>query len=301
MDTDLIEQDAPQGDPIEIDIESGKETEVPVEAEAPPEKEEDPGLVSLRQQLEEARQRAAEERRRREEADRARREAESVKAQVERAALGSQHDAAASRLDALERDAELAERALAEAIQKGDAAAMAKVNRIMTRIEAERAEAERYRDRVLAAQDRPLVTEGPVRERPSDPVEAAAASLSQRSGEWVRAHSEIVTDPAKAKMAAQAHHRALGEGIQPDTDAYFDFLDRHMGYAAPDPDARGQKADPPSVQRRTVPAAPPASAGGAGQRTVRLTAEERETAEALGMSLQEYAREKLAIEREKGK
>jgi len=300
VDVELLEDVKPDDTPVEIDLETGEEIEAKADGAKPEAEEEEPGIVALRKQLEEARRNTEAERRRREEAEASRVAEAQNRVRAEKAVLGSQHEAIQAQIAALDRDAELAERALAEAIEKNDPAAVAKVNRIMIRIEAERAKAENYRDQVVAAQDRPVVTEGPVRAAPKDPVEAAAAAASPQSAEWIRAHSEIVTDPSKAKLAQRGHYKAMGEGIEPDTPEYFAFLDRHMGYVQDNP----EPAKPEPVKRPAVAAAPPTSvpsSGQAGQRTMRLSREQQETARDLGMSLQEYAKYALEIAREGGK
>jgi hypothetical protein len=137
----------------------------------------------------------------------------------------------------------------------------------------------------------------------SDPVEQFARSLTPRAGDWVRKHPECVTDKSVYDMMIAAHHRALRLGHQVDSDGYFGFVEKALGYdSAPVSTTTVQRDDDasplsdaaaPAVERQRPPAAPVTRSGTAnGQRSnvVRLTPEQREIAENLGMDPAEYWR-----------
>lgn len=140
----------------------------------------------------------------------------------------------------------------------------------------------------------------------TDPLEQYVSQLSPQSAAWIRRHPETVSDPGKRDLLQRAHYKALGEGLRPDTDAYFQHMDVEMGYAQRQAAADDLDDDPPLQQRQqAAPAAPP-SRGGAAQapqarpNVVRLTAAQREIAAACGMTDAEYAKQLLAIQRETG-
>jgi hypothetical protein len=62
--------------------------------------------------------------------------------------------------------------------------------------------------------------------RPSDPVEAYAAGRTEPTANWVRAHREWVIDPQKSQKLTAAHHDAVAEGHEPDSDGYFSHVER---------------------------------------------------------------------------
>lgn len=141
----------------------------------------------------------------------------------------------------------------------------------------------------------------------ADPIEQYVAQLSPQSAAWIRKHPETVSDAGKRDLLQRAHYKALGNGIRPDTDEYFQHMDVEMGYAQRQAAQQDELDDDPPVQQRqqAAPAAP-VSRGGAAQapqarpNVVRLTAAQREIAAACGMTDAEYAKQLLAIQREAG-
>jgi hypothetical protein len=138
----------------------------------------------------------------------------------------------------------------------------------------------------------------------SDPVEALASQLSPRSAQWVRAHPEYARNPNLYRKMIAAHELAVADGLEADTNDYFDSIEatlriRQNAAASSDASADAAKV----TQRRTAPPAAPVSRSGnagTGNRpnVVRLTSDEREMAKMMGMTDQEYAKNKLALQRE---
>ena len=130
----------------------------------------------------------------------------------------------------------------------------------------------------------------------ADPEEALLSQVSPRSAQWLRANPAYMRDPAKKAELMRAHHAALGEGIEPDTDAYFAALETRVGL-------RKAEATAKSVQNRPkpVPAAPvsqQAFVPGGGQR-VSLTAEEVSFCKENDIDMKDYARNKLKMQKER--
>lgn len=146
----------------------------------------------------------------------------------------------------------------------------------------------------------------PVQERrSSDPVEAFAAQLSPKSADWVRAHPEYVTDPRLNQKMLAAHNLAMSDNIKADSPEYFeaieDVLKIRRAPVVVEDDATSGAAQ--AVERRASPAAAPVSrtpshTNGTKPNTVRLSAAEREIAAMNHQTDAEYAREKLALQRE---
>lgn len=133
---------------------------------------------------------------------------------------------------------------------------------------------------------------------PIDPVEQFASQLSQRSAEWIRRHPEYVTDPRKNQKMLAAHYAALGEGIAPDTDDYFRYVEDSLTPARvkAEPESPMSAASAPAARKAPPPAAP-VSRSGTGK-TTRLTRDEVEMAAMMGQTPEEYAKNKAALQRE---
>jgi hypothetical protein len=144
----------------------------------------------------------------------------------------------------------------------------------------------------------------PEQYRSSDPVEALASQLSPRSADWVRRNPQYVTDPRLYQKMVAAHNLAAADGYAPDTDDYFEQIESTLEInrreAPVQEDAMAEAAKP--VQRRSSPPAAPVTRSGNGtgsnSNRVRLTSDEREMASMMGMTDQEYAKNKLQLQKE---
>jgi len=140
--------------------------------------------------------------------------------------------------------------------------------------------------------------------RPSDPVEALASQLSPRSAQWLRAHPEFARDQRLFQKMVAAHNLVSADGIAPDTDEYFENVESVLNIRKRE--VQGQDdamMDAAKVtQRRSAPPAAPVSRSGTGTgsrpNVVRLTAAEREMAQNMKMTEQEYAKAKLSLQKE---
>lgn len=128
---------------------------------------------------------------------------------------------------------------------------------------------------------------------PTDPVEALASQLTPRSADWVRAHPEYATDQRLYQKMLAAHSLVTADGTAPDSDVYFSSIERVLGI---------DNAQPAPKQRQSAPPAAPVSRNGGAPGTrpshVTLTSAEREMASMMGMTDKEYAKNKLALQRE---
>lgn len=144
-----------------------------------------------------------------------------------------------------------------------------------------------------------------------DPVEAAARELTPRSAAWIRAHPEYIRDQRLYSKLVSAHNIAMADGVQVDSDDYFRSVEETLRIKPPvetenetEVEAMGESAKVTGGRRSSPPPAAPVSrstpATGVkpNPNRVTLTSAERETAEALGMTVQEYAKNKLALQRE---
>jgi hypothetical protein len=129
----------------------------------------------------------------------------------------------------------------------------------------------------------------------TDPVEALAGQLSanggHRSADWVRAHPEFARDARQYQRMIAAHNLAVADGAAVETDAYFAAVESILGLTKAAPAAE----DPPT--RRSPPPAAPVGRP-ENPRAVRLSAEEVEMASMMGMTNEEWAKNKQALRAE---
>lgn len=147
----------------------------------------------------------------------------------------------------------------------------------------------------------------PTPEPVADPVEALAQQLSGPAASWVRRHPEFARDPRQYQRMIGAHNLAIGNGMPADSAEYFEAVEKTLGVgggAAPasasDGDATADAAKPTGGRQSSPPEAPVTRASNGGTRTqvVRLSPQEREMAEFMGMTDEDYARNKLSLQKE---
>jgi len=156
--------------------------------------------------------------------------------------------------------------------------------------------------------NRPKETPRQEVQRRADPVEEFASQLTPLSAAWIRKNPTFVTDPNKMRKMIAAHNLAEANGIAGDTPEYFDFVEQTVGLKQerqePQSGSEADAAEPLSeaaapAKRRSAPPAAPVNRGGSNNpRTMTLSREEKEIAEATGQTYEEFARNKAALQRE---
>lgn len=149
-------------------------------------------------------------------------------------------------------------------------------------------------------QEKPKMPEPP----PVDPVEQAASTLSPRSAAWVRAHPECIQDANMYRRMVNSHNIAMDDGLEPDSDEYFEFIEQRLGYRKRDDlqNLQSMSSASTATQRRSAPPAAPSSrsanSGTSSGNVVRLTAEQKEMAQMMGLKPEEYAKNMLDLKKE---
>lgn len=282
---------------VENDVSDVEKVENQPEVAEKQELEPDDGIKDLKMRLEQERLARAEAEKQaqaaREQAYYASSEAHDTNLQLVRNAI-----------DTVRSNNDVLKRAYSEALSVGDYSKSAEIQEALSLNAARLMELERGR----AAMEQAPKPQKPEPARPADPVEALASQLSPRSAEWVRKNPQCVTDPRMYQKMVAAHNLAMADGLQPDTDDYFAYVEDTMKIRRPPAPAR-QEDDGDAMssaakvtQRRSAPPAAPVTRAGTptGQRpgTVRLTKAEAETARDLGMTEEEYARNKMLLQKE---
>jgi hypothetical protein len=137
-------------------------------------------------------------------------------------------------------------------------------------------------------------------QRTVDPIEAFASQLTPRSASWVRRNPQFVTDPRLNQKMIAAHNLAMADGHEADSDSYFSAVEDTLKFnrrneAPQDQESALSSASSPAQRRASPPAAPVSRSGtGNGVRANQhtLSAAEREMAEFMQMSEEDYAKNK---------
>ena len=207
----------------------------------------------------------------------------------------NQRQMLSSALDMVNNERVMLRNQYAEAMSQGNYAMVAEINDRMNDLAVKANVIEQGREAMQNQQKQP------VQQQPyqGDPVEAFAAQLTPRSASWVREHPEFVRDQKLNRKMLAAHELAVSDGISPDSDEYFDYVERTLGVNR----ASAEAQEEAPRQRKAAPVAAPVSRSGMnndGSRpnVVRLNAEQREMAEMMGMTPEEYARNMRDLKRE---
>ena len=234
------------------------ESESPKEPKEPKEDEE---KVSLKKQLEDMRRASeaqiAEANRRAEEYQR---QAQQREQGLSQRAQDAEYDAILNAIGAAESEAEAAQRDIALASEAGDHKAVAEANRKLARAESRLAQLEdgksqiEYQKAVQAqrAKEPPRAAPPPKEQTPEEFIDQMPNLLpSQR--DWLRQHTELITNVNKNLRLQGAHAEAIDDGLRPGSQKYFDHLEMRLGYKKP---AEEEEEDPEEVER-TMTSAPP--------------------------------------------
>ena len=186
----------------------------------------------------------------------------------------------------------------AEAMSVGDYDAAAKIQRAMSTNEAKLLQLENGKTAMV---NNPRQDESSA----NDPVEHFASQLSPRSADWIRQNPQCVTDPRLMQKMIAAHNLAVADGYRADSDDYFKFVEKTIGLRKKEArdndyeeDTPLSSASKPSSRQAPPPAAPANNGGTHRPNVVRLTKAEAETARMFGMTEQEYAKNKIALQKE---
>ncbi len=298
MELPLEEEIAAKDDDLEIIAEElDKEPEIKVvSAEEPSNKGLEPeiGINELRAQLEQERQARFDAEKRAKEATES---ARSSKMDVERTNLQLLETA----IESIKQDNLALKARMREAHAVGDTDTMFELQELVSKNTYKLEHIEDGRRRLEHQIKQPKI------ETPSDPVEALASQLTPKSADWVRRHPQCVTDQRLYQKMIASHNLAVADGFVPDSEEYFEFIESTMKLS-PRRETRIEEADEPfsaaaaPTKARTSPPAAPvsrtASSGTPRQNVVRLSKDEREMAQMMGMTDQEYAKNKMALVKE---
>lgn len=263
---DLVEVEIEQPEPPEVEVEGA-------EAASQPEPPENEAILALKRSVENSEAQRERERQARIAAER---RAETAEITVAEARKNEIESAISSTKAALDEH----KRLFAEAMDNADYRKAADLQEKIAEATGAIRDLDNGRIELERQRAEPKVQQG-------DPAEDYISKQSHRTQDYLRKHKEIVTDQRLNYKAVAGHNLALAEGISPDTDSYFDFIDKHMGYAQPEKPAASKPAPSAPIQRAAAPVS-----RGSKDALPKLTQGEAQAADAMGITRVEYARRK---------
>jgi hypothetical protein len=254
-------------------------------------------VISAEDGVEELRRRLDIERKGREEAEYRAQQATSQVQQARSEVDSSNLQLVRTAIDTMKREGDILKENYKQAMAAGDFDSAAEYQEAMADARAKLLQLENGMSAMEAQLKQP-----PRPVQHADPVELMASQLSAPSAAWVRAHPEYARTPRLTQKMIAAHNLVTADGIASDTPEYFASVEKILGISAPVEQESAMSSASAPAQRRSAPAAAPVSRTGTATGTrpniVRLSAEEREMASMMGMSPEDYARNKVALKRE---
>lgn len=236
--TDAELKAIPTDQPVLIEL-PGVATNVEVDTERPAGEQQqrqapaNDGAQSLEQQLKAMKDARAADADRVAQSNRDRDAALARAAAAEAAGVDAEQRIATTGLAGAQADVAAAELAFQTAFEAGNGAEMAKAQSKIARGQAKVLQFEQ--DGAAAALRVEEAKRVPAAPQTVDPmvVMEQNAQLYPQEKAWFRQHPEAWSDRRMNIRLEDAYHRAMEKGITRGTDAYFTFVNEHMGYAAP--------------------------------------------------------------------
>lgn len=261
------------------------------------ERETDDGSKALKAQLEASKEAERVANQRAEDSDRRAREAADEAARLRSSGADSEKEVLTTSLANAQAEEAAAQADLEKAFEVGDAklmgAAQAKIGRAAARVvNLEGAIAQFDEDAKVAKTERETA-------KPEPQVDIVTAidrddKLMPKERDWLKDHTEVLTDPRRNRELSVGYDRALSKGFKRGSEGYFKFLDEFMGFAEPE---RREETDDTETERASIVAAPVTRdnrSSSTGRPTtptrIMLTPAQREAARNIGVSDVAYAR-----------
>lgn len=183
-----------------------------------------------------------------------------------------------------------------QAFDAGDREKIFEVQQKMALLAAEKQQIERDRRSIPTKPTQQSGSDTPQQIGPTPPRQPARKGPSPAAVEWYeRNKTWFNKDPVMTAGARVIDQQMVADGYQPDDPDYFEELDRRLKSEFPSKlggrtTTRSSSANP-TIQNRAAPASSP------GKVRVTITQSDREMANHLGISVEDYAREKARAER----
>lgn len=283
-----LEEKAPEKKEDDLEVVEKKPEPVVTKKEEP----EDEAIVSLKKQIEESRQREQLAETKRIEAERAAVEEKNKTLEFQNKAQQNQYDSIVNALGNSNAVLKSAKIAYAKALADGDYVVAADEQEKIARATANITQLEAGKDRMEQLLE--VAKNQPRAEAPTDPFEQLVSTRTPRTAAWMRANADHVKDPKKFLRLQAADNLARANDHAPDSDAYFDFIEKEVGIK-PRGDAPEKKEPSKPMDAPVTRTAPNGQSQHSNKTSIKLSKAEVEMAESMGLTVQEYARSKAQL------
>lgn len=211
-----------------------------------------------------------------------------------------------SAIKTLKRDSKMLRDSYQQALQTGDAAEVAKINEKLMEVKGNLKDLEKgynplKKEAKQAKQEIKMVPQPVVPPTPTagQQLDQIINSVTPRSAAWLKANRDAIQDQRTINKMFRAHEDAVDDNIEPDSDAYFRYIEGRLGMGQQkEADSPLSQASRPSERSVAPPAAPVNSGYSSRPGTVTLTRAEADMAASFGMTPKEYAEHKIALQKE---
>ena len=200
-------------------------------------------------------------------------------------------------IDTVKRENDILTSNYAEAMSMGDYERAAKIQATMATNSAKLLQLENgLREMQNAPKRQPVA---PVAPPASVQLDQIISAVSPRSANWLKSNKAQLADDRMIKKMFRAHEDAMDDGIEADSDAYFRYIEARLGINTRQEEENPlSSASKPAAKQAPPPSAPVSRDTGSRSNVVRLSRAEAETAKMLGMTEAEYAKHKIALQKE---
>ena len=173
---------------------------------------------------------------------------------------------------------------LKQAIEANDAQKIMEANDALTKLAVEKEKARLEIENREQQQKQQQNVEAKPKETPSEPPQ-----ITPRAKEWAEKNKWFGEDKIMTDAAVSIHQQVVQEGIEVDSDEYYNEVNSRIGKYFPSAFENTTKEE---VKEQPKPVQTVASAGRKqhGRRTVKLTKSQVAIAKRLGVPLEEYAK-----------
>ena len=191
----------------------------------------------------------------------------------------------------------IAEENFKQAHESGDSTAIASAQKDLTNAQLAQAYAPAVSQKIIDNWKREVLAEGNVAPEQQQHVPQAQAEPDPKAIAWQEQNSWFGTDTEMTSFAYGVHERLVrDEGIDPDTDEYYQLIDQRMKEVFPAQFSGGNNSSNESIIVETAPrqkanpvVAPAVRSGGPMPSRVTLTQTQVRLAKRLGLTPQQYA------------
>jgi hypothetical protein len=204
-------------------------------------------------------------------------------------------------IETIKRDNEVLTANYAEAMRTGDYETGARIQSVINQNDMNLKKLEE--GHIKMEQEAKLRPPEPVEpiapKKPKEMVEEIIGQVSKASAQWLKANREHLDSERAINKMFNAHSDAVGDGIEPDTNEYFRYIETRLGINQDDHGGSPMSSAAKPTSKQAPPPSAPVNRDNSGRSNVgHLTSAQAETAKALGMTNKEYYSHMVALQKE---